>query len=76
MLKCKIRKVVNSFGTTKYYNSKNQLHRDNDLPAIEFANGDKEYYKNGKLHRDNNLPAVEHVDGRKEYWINGIWNQG
>ena len=70
MLKCKIRKTVNSLGTARYYNSKNQLHRDNDLPAVECANGDKWYYKNGMLHRDNDFPAID-LGGYKEYWVNG-----
>ena len=33
-------------------------HRENDLPAIEYFNGDKEWYYHGKLHRGGDLPAV------------------
>ena len=32
-------------------------HREDDLPAIENENGDREWYKNGALHRDGDLPA-------------------
>jgi hypothetical protein len=46
-------------------------HRDNDLPAVEYKNGDKEWRMYGKLHRENGKPAVEWVDGRKEWWVNG-----
>ena len=71
MLKCKIRKTVDEFRTVRYYNSKDQLHRNNDLPAIEYSNGTKFYYKNGRRHRDNDLPAIEYASGHKEYYKNG-----
>ena len=46
------------------------------VPAIEYANGTKEYYKNGKCHRDNDpvlgpMPAVECADGGKSYYKDG-----
>ena len=41
-------------------------HRDRDLPAIEYANGDKEWWFYGKRHRDNG-PAV--IIGDKQYWF-------
>ena len=56
---------------TEWFNQKDQLHRDGGLPAIEWADGTKEYYVNGKLHRDGGLPAIEWANGDKEYWING-----
>ena len=49
---------VESLSVKKWYKD-GVLHRDNDLPAIEFANGNKEWYQNGNLHRDNDLPAIE-----------------
>jgi len=45
-----------------------KLHRE-DGPAIEYANGTKEWYKNGKLHREDG-PAVECADGTKEWHKN------
>jgi hypothetical protein len=48
------------------YRYKGKLHRDNDLPAIEWNDGGKEWHQNGKYHRDNG-PAIERVNGRK-YW--------
>jgi hypothetical protein len=48
-----------------------RLHRDVDLPAIEWANGDKLWYISGKCHRDNDLPAVEWADGTKKWYISG-----
>jgi hypothetical protein len=47
------------------------VHRDSDLPAIEYANGDKFWYILGKLHRDNDLPAVERANGTKVWYISG-----
>ena len=46
------------------------LHRENDLPAIEYLNGDKIWYLNGLISRKNG-PAVEYTDGGKSYWLNG-----
>jgi len=45
------------------------LHKE-DGPAIEYADGDKEYWINGERHREDG-PAVECTNGHKEYWING-----
>ena len=55
---------------TKRYHKNGKLHRDGDLPAIEYVNGRKEYYKNGERHRDGDLPAIEHVNGSKYYYKN------
>jgi hypothetical protein len=57
------------YGNKTWYNENGELHRDNDLPAVEFINGDTEWYANGKLHRLNNLPAIENVNGDK------LWNE-
>lgn len=48
------------------------LHRENGLPAIEHANGNKEYYENGQRHRAHGLPAVECGNGYKEYFERGL----
>ena len=56
----------------KYRNSLGQLHRDNGLPAVEFPNGDREWWVNGKLHRDNGLPAIEFPNGDIEWRVNGL----
>ena len=38
-------------------------HRE-DGPAVEYADGSKEWYLNGKLHREDG-PACEYADGSK-----------
>ena len=50
-----------------------QLHRDNDLPAVSYHDGQgyKEWRKNGQLYRDNDLPAIERGFGTKEWYKNG-----
>ena len=62
--------LINDTGN-KFWFKNNKLHRNNDLPAIEYANGDKEWWKNGKHHRDGDLPAVEFFNGSKEWYKNG-----
>jgi len=48
---------IDKYGNKIYTNSKGKIHRE-DCPAIELANGDKEWYVNGKKHRENG-PALE-----------------
>lgn len=68
--------------TVHYLNQ--QIHREDDLPAIYSFQGDVvpdeglhyiKYYKFGKLHRDNNKPAVIcFTDGKideQEWYVNG-----
>ena len=45
------------------------LHRE-DGPAVEHANGRKDWYLNGKLHREDG-PAIEYTNGTKEWYLNG-----
>ena len=56
-------------GTTTYYNEKDQPHRE-DGPAIEDADGSKEWWVNGKLHREDG-PAIEYANGTKAWYVNG-----
>ena len=60
-------KVVVTEKSTKWFNLKDQLHRE-DGPAVENVNG-KFYYINGEKHRENG-PAIEYADGDKFYYIN------
>jgi len=62
---------INCFGN-KYWKLPNgDLHRDNDLPAVEWADGAKEWWLNGDLHRGNDLPAIEYKNGEKYWYVNG-----
>lgn len=68
--KCGVYRVTIHKNKT-FYTKKGNLHRDGNLPAVEYADGRKEYWKNGKRHRDGDLPAVDCADGTKEWWQNG-----
>ena len=56
-------------GNVTIYQLNGKRHRE-DGPAVEYANGDKEYYINGERHRVNG-PAIEYANGDKEYFISG-----
>ncbi|RTK96776.1 MAG: hypothetical protein EKK64_03045 [Neisseriaceae bacterium] len=49
-----------------------KYHRDRDLPAIIYEDGQKLWYKNGKCHRGNNLPAVVFPGGRELFYEEDI----
>ena len=53
--------------TSSEHNTSKQLHRI-DGPAVEYADGDREWYVDGKRHRTDG-PAVEWVDGYKSWWV-------
>ena len=54
-------------GNKIWRNSAEQYHRT-DGPAVERANGTKQWYFNGQLHRVDG-PAVEWTDGTKYWYI-------
>jgi hypothetical protein len=65
----KLTKEVDEHGNIFYFNELGQLHRE-DGPAIEYADGSKEWHINDKRHREDG-PAIEYADGGKAWWING-----
>ena len=76
------RAVQNHFGTFWFRKSGNNvgpfgipiyenLHRDNDLPAMIRTDGSQLWYKDGKQHRDNDLPADIHADGEQQWYKGG-----
>ena len=67
---CVVKREYGIKYTLYYLNGK--LHRDNDLPAVEYNDETKEWHKNGKIHRDNDLPAHIDADGTKEWYKNGL----
>ena len=63
--------------TAKVVNAKGDIHwlcglrkHRTDGPAVEWANGTKEWYQDDLRHRVDG-PAVEYTDGRKEWWHHG-----
>jgi outer membrane lipoprotein-sorting protein len=52
---------IDNDGTEFWLNKDDVLHRENDKPAVIFADGTKLWIRNGKLHRDNG-PAITYPD--------------
>lgn len=46
-----------------------QLHSEDDVPAVVYADGTKWWYHEGKIHRAGK-PAVIMANGTQEYWQN------
>ena len=44
---------VDMYATKRWKNEDGKLHRDNDLPAVEWKSGGKEWWINGSLDREN-----------------------
>jgi hypothetical protein len=63
------KKYIDDNGDTYYLNEYEENHRL-DGPAVEYKNGDFEYWENGLLHNING-PACIYKDSGIEYWTNG-----
>ena len=61
---------IDEHGTKRWKLPNGLFHRE-DGPAIEIANGYKEWWLNGDLHREDG-PAIEYKDGYNEWYLNGI----
>ena len=57
--------------TLRWYQN-DELHRDNDLPAMIQSDGTQCWYQNDQLHRDNFLSAIISDDGKMKWYKNGI----
>jgi len=63
---------IDEDGDKRYYKDKAMTIRHRlDGPAIEYADGDKEWYINGKCHREDG-PAIEFASGDKSWYLNDI----
>ena len=62
--------ITEGRGDGVIYHLQNGLRHRDDGPAIEWTNGDKQWYRNGQLHRDDG-PAIEYVSGHKQWYRNG-----
>jgi len=59
-------------GNKTWRNKESQIHRDNDKPAIIYADGTQHWYKEGKHHRDNDKPAIIYSDGSQYWYKEGV----
>lgn len=57
--------------TKDFYDTSKILHRDNDLPAVEYSDGYKEWRCNGELHRIGG-PAFINGYGHWIFYENGV----
>lgn len=55
-------------GTIRYYNYRDNLHRE-DGPAVIYPSGTKLWYFNNKKHREDG-PAIEYPDGSGSWYFN------
>ena len=53
-----------------YWINDNGLHHREDGPAVEYPNGNKQWYLNGKLHREDG-PAIDYGNANKQWYLNG-----
>jgi|688.fasta_scaffold17838_17 hypothetical protein len=62
---------IDEGGKKRYYSDRHMTiaHRL-DGPAVEYADGSKEWFVNGKLHRTDG-PAIEWADGGRAWWLDG-----
>lgn len=60
-------KVVDVYGTIRYYNTQNQLHND-EGPAVEFISGVKEWFYRGMRHNSHG-PAIIEATGTLYYYL-------
>lgn len=60
---------VTRHGWKTWRNASGKPHRENG-PAVEYPNGDKEWFRDGLLHREDG-PAVESLNGYKAWHLNG-----
>lgn len=65
----KYRVEVDQHGTRRYFNSNNQLHRENG-PAVIYADGAQCWCRNDMLHREDG-PAVMFTSGRMCWFLYG-----
>jgi len=61
--------IRNQYNSIAHFKN-NQLHRDDDLPAIILTDNTRYWYQNGMIHRENDKPAVIYSDGTKKWFIN------
>lgn len=70
MNKVKTGRYIDYYGDVEWF-KEGELHRDNDLPAVECSNGDKSWFKNGVPHRENKA-AIICADGTTFWYLNGL----
>jgi hypothetical protein len=64
-------KMSGEYQSITYKDENGKIHRDDDLPAIEFSYGEKHWMYRGELHREGDKPAS--ITPTEEQWyIHGV----
>lgn len=61
--------IVTTFHNRVKHTLNGKMHRE-DGPAVEFHNGELQWWINGKLHREDG-PAIIKANGRAEWYWKG-----
>ena len=61
---------LNLDGNCREWHRDGKLHRDNDLPALKWSDGNRVWFQHGEIHRENG-PAHILPDGAEMYYIHG-----
>ena len=64
-------RTIDEDGNVSWRNAAGELHRDNDLPAVELICGTQVWYQNGKYHREGG-PACLWLDGTVQWCQHGV----
>jgi hypothetical protein len=59
---------INSRGDRRWCKPGTYILHRLDGPAVEYADGTRQWWVDGKLHRLDG-PAVEYADGSREWWV-------
>ena len=70
-IKLKLLETYENKDGNQHWFQNGEIHRDNDLPAITYHNGDLFWCQNGRIHRDNDLPAAI-LNGNQFWYQNGL----
>jgi len=57
-----------NFDSLRFWKKNGCLHRDNDLPAFIYLDGDLSWYRNGDLHRDIGPAYISFLGKESEYY--------
>ena len=63
---------VDEAGLKLWSNDVGELHRDYDLPAAIYPNGNCGWYANGVLHRAGDKPALMAASGTQIWYTHGV----
>ena len=55
-------------GTQRWYDADGELHRDDDRPALVWANGYQSWWQHGLRHRDGDRPAIVYANGDQSWY--------